>query len=204
MRHNFNDYREITLKINDKTELYFGRKVYSIDKNIVNYKKDFFTKCPVCDDKHQIEVNGYNFTCPYCSSGSLRNDNSRITLYNYRVCEYIVNELKLEGSTTKSDYKNPEEYIVPSVHWSAFKRSGGGEYNVYYSVSKSLYNNIIKNTELVMKIGENIDIHRDYSDEFVFLVRSDADKFCKLLHEKQKKALKEYNKRNGTDYEYPF
>ena len=160
-------------------------------------RETFSTRCPSCGDSRKISYKGvdeqeYVTDCPVCCSNSNKWGNN-ITLRKYVIWDYIVYKVELLGPESKGAYGKGK---IPPVQMNLFNMTAfqktGNSYNdictVHVPIWKSSWDNIPK----------------DLDDERCFTKKKDAEELRKLLIERDKKLLAEFNEKYGTDFEYPY
>lgn len=185
------DIKELTIQVRDTSPFYYGMKLYVID---TAGHKTLFEKCPICDDTGSITYRGYTFSCPECKDQHHnRETGNRLELSNYCITDYFINHLEIEGETTKSLYEGTNilnHRFAPRVRYKGFSKKGNS-----FDCAHS-------------KIFWESDMHKEDSHfaEYgsVFSSKAEAQKCIRRLHRQQEEALKEFNKKHGTDYAYPF
>ncbi|MCR5480105.1 MAG: hypothetical protein K6F27_09660 [Ruminococcus sp.] len=181
---------QISIKVRNDDMFYYGQKLYCIETE--GHSERFESlNCPVCDNTKKVTIRGYECICPYCSYPHKVDDNTAITLRNYVVAEYIINQIKIEGPTVKKAYeKEVTEDNLPEVYFQAFKPSRSFITN--RKISKSDFTSTSFSA-----------IKYDGFPEWYF-DKKEAVKNCRELHSRQKDMLKEFNKKHGYSYKYPF
>lgn len=189
---------EITLKYNDdEVPISFGDKFYIVEP-CPRLTKHFQEKCPVCDDTHKINVRGFEFDCPYCHT--LNNNSTHITVRKYEVREYYVNKFQLVGSENKKDYI-PYVKIEPRLTGIyAFTKSGNG----YGDVSERTVYESKYQWDPDLEDEERLTWLKREPHTYYWHTKKDAEKFCKMLNDTERKNLADFNAAHGTKHEYPF
>lgn len=189
------------ITLQQKPVFWLGDKFYKVEEV---GETTFSTKCPSCNGTREIVYKGYDgkdYTCecPICKkSGFGYGYGDKIEIVNWDIHEYIVYKINAQGPETVSAYKDGTGYIG-SMSLTAFCKVGRCM-NDYIQTDVSLTG---INTDL--DISE-IDINTTYfnSSRYTFRKKSDAKKLLDVLVERDKKRLKEFNEKFGTDYEYPY
>lgn len=187
--------KNINITVKNDSPFYFGMKVYTVMANPKNRYKTIYDKCPVCEDKREVEIKGFMLACPMCNGGRGNIQNAKmIRLTNFTVVQFIINKVMIEGSKYKTDYKLSSN-MLPKATYSAFARWGT-------SISDIAIRNIdtyrFRDVE-----AEKVNLE-SLEPECWFYSKADAQRFCKELHERNKAALDKFNADHGTNYEYPF
>lgn len=205
------EYKTVTkeLELSKEPKLWFGDRIFKVEPFITGrsyYTEDrettFKSVCPCCGDMKTIKIKGqdgesYEATCPLCSTSSGRHDRdtTRITVYNWTVNEYIINEITAQGTETVSDYKNGSA-LVKALELRAFHRFGRCADAYITTKISTFFGNI--NPEKV-----NLEYYSTQSD-YAFTTKKAAEKLCAELKAYDKQRLEEFNKKFGTDHEYPY
>lgn len=183
--------KKLEIEYLSDTPFYYGQKVYTIASYGVS-RKEFNTKCPICDGTGEVTIKEKIFDCPNCCGRSVtgirKEDKTSICLYDYTVVEWIIDRAVIKGPTTKSSYskKNTSDSDLPTIDWSGFSKTSNQKYSLTH---KDFDKNSLESQALTHK---------------TFLTKSEAQKACVDLHNEQRTKLKVFNKENGTNYEYPF
>lgn len=182
--------KKLEIEYLDDTPFYYGQKVFTISSYGVS-KKEFNTKCPICDGTGEVTIKEKIFDCPNCCGRSvtgIREDNTSIRLYDYTVVEWIIDRAVIKGPITKSSYgkKNKSDSDLPTIDWSGYSKTSNQKYSITH---KDFDKDLLESKNPSYK---------------AFLNKSEALKACSELHNEQRKALDNFNKKNGTEYEYPF
>lgn len=187
--------KNINITVKDDSPFYFGMKVYTVMANPKNKNKYFYEKCPVCEDTREIEFKGFKLSCPMCNGGRGNVQNAKmIRLNNYTVVQFIINEIMIEGSSNKSDYKLTSN-MLPKVTYCAFARWGKSDSDrTIRRLSPHKFGDV--KAEAI-----NLD---SLEPDYWFYSKADAQRLCDELHERNKAALDKFNADHGTNYEYPF
>lgn len=203
---------EKTIMLDKKPLFWLGDKFYKVGPFVGwhdtgrSVKVEFSSRCPSCNDTGEITYKGYNgddfkCECPVCRRGVRRGyGNNRIELTNWEIHEYIVYEVNARGSEVISAYKDGTA-CMESISLNAFYRFGrcADEYITTQVPVLNIVNRVDKNVEEI-----DIDIYSFDSEDYVFTKKSDAAKFLKVLRERDKRRLVEFNEAYKTKYEYPF
>lgn len=190
--------RTLTIKTQDTTQLEIGMKIYVVRSKLGTYSNTLFQeKCPLCEGKKKVEMKGYEFACPVCTSSYKHNDRTSIKITNYAVQEYIVNRADIKGSSTKADYGKKawtSEFLLPRVTWYAFASWSNSARDID-TISIDRYALRVNADEMEIGSGESV---------YPFYSKAEATKFCTILHAKQERELNAFNKEHGTDHKYPY
>lgn len=184
----------------------FGQKIYVLEcraasKYATTNIKILKEKCPVCGDTGHITYKGYDLTCSYCKDTSRKSVNC-IELAKYTVREYIINNIRmhLSGEEKKSDYSS-ERFVMPRIsgRMQAFCKYGRSHENVMYIdvVPKDVRSEPVRESEEDM-------LRIMTKRSLVFDNREAAAETLENIRRCQKSELKEFNKKYGTNHEYPF
>ena len=179
------------LDVMDEGVFHYGQRLYII--RTIDHKL-YTGKCPVCDNTRKITVKGYEMDCPYCSCDPQHADYS-ILLKNYKPIEYIINEITIKGEAVKNAYTkdgNPQVGRIPVVVYNGFAKIGNTTEKRRFCVHDLAARDLRPTSP------------SDNLTDFVFDTRSQALAVTRCLHEKQKAILSDFNKQQGTNYEYPF
>ena len=125
-------------------------------------------------------------------------DGNAIELNNWVVNEYIVYKISAEGPEHNSKYKDGIGYIE-SLSLRAFCRFGrGGKYFFEKDVPR--------NKNFIDRSIEELDVNEEsfIPDSYVYSKKSEATKLLKAVKDRDVRRLIEFNKKFGTEYEYPF
>lgn len=169
----------------------YGYIYYMVERD---NRKYFSARCPSCGDSRKISYKGvdgqdYEADCPVCNS---RNGwGNHITIHRYIIWDYTVYKVELLGSDSKRAYSKGQVPPMHIYHMSAFHKTGNGYNNMYtmdVPTQQSSWDNIPK----------------DLDDSRCFTKKKDAEELRKLLIERDKKLLAEFNEKYGTDFEYPY
>ncbi len=176
---------------------YYGQKLFAI---YPTNSKRFFEPCPVCDDSQKVKIRDFEFECPACRRNStysgerIKND---IVLSDYKIIEYIVNEVEIKGPNYKSAFSGETEYFdLPFASFKAFERSGNGYNNVS---SKN-----VSNSSFSIDPSEDTVVESECISGYFFTKKKFAMDAIKPLKERDRSLLKQFNEEHGTNYEYPF
>lgn len=198
---------ENTVKLKNKTPFWIGDHFYKVECNTNKNNRDttteFATICPSCDDLRKIKYIGhdgkeYEAECPVCKKFSPYKTGygNRITICNWEIHEYIVHQIRAQGPTTISAYKDGIGYL-DSVSLYAFHRLGRCMDDYIESIVPSFKDYIDPKIE-------SIELERIGSKDYVFRDKKDAEKLCEMLKEYDRKRLEEFNKTYNTCHEYPY
>lgn len=97
-----------SIEVFDTGILHFGQHLYVVDA----WKNNRISEnCPICDDTRKVTIRGVEFPCPNCV-GQSKILPVALTLSNFVVVEYILNELLIHGEPVKKLYNG--EYVRKS------------------------------------------------------------------------------------------
>lgn len=174
----------------------FGKKAYIItcSRNETKYFKE---KCPCCGDTKKIQYNGFEVKCSICAT-----QRGYISLENWHVEEYIVNDIRIVGPDYKKCYdkdhgkRKPEDY--PRVtEINGFHRTANGYNNV-------LNHKIPIRSQFVDPEPNTQTINLFEIEQFAFTTKAKADAVCEAIRQKDRDALMKFNQEHGTNHLYPF
>ena len=190
------------------TSLWLGERFYKVEECAKNHYSDnaktYYSKCPSCDDTRMIRYvgfdgNAYEAECPICKRNGSNKYANKIVLCNWEVHEYIVYKIIAQGPTAVSAYKDGKGYM-DSLHLTAFCKIGRCEndYIECYVPSEKKLDQKINDMDVsfASKTGT--------AKEYAFRKKKDAEEFCKMLKEHDKKRLAQFNETYHTNYEYPY
>ena len=189
--------RDVCVEVADDSEFDFGQKLFVVTAKKKGLKR-FREKCPICGDTKEIELKGYKVKCPLCEGYRTDRGATVIELYGYEVTEYIINRFEVRGVDYKKAYSGDgllDDRNLPKVTWYGFARWGNSD-SATESRQFSAY-------EMMTHDPDKLDIRRNLSG-CAFFSKTDATRFCKRLHERQKEKLDKFNAEHGTDHQYPF
>lgn len=172
----------------------------SIDVNIgdVFYKieatdhKQYYRKCRVCEGKKELTVNGITFKCPMCQAES-----DVLRVYGYFVRRYRV--YAITDYIYNADWKYDGE--KPKRKYDLYHKSGHGRYSyncehktctvneMYFNESKGYFDCPAPSWRAI--------------DSYLYSNYSLAVEVANKLTQEQVERVREYNEKNGTDYELP-
>ena len=184
----------ITFPVTDESTtcpVTYGDTYYAVE---IDDRETFNTRCPSCGDSRKISYKGmdgqnYEADCPVCNS---RNGwGNHITLCKYIIWDYTVYKVELIGPETKTAYNKNQVPPMRINHMSAFHKTGNRFTNMCTMTVPTWQSNWDN-------IPECLDNKR------YFTKKKDAEKLRKILIERDKKLLAEFNKKYGTDFKYPF
>ena len=193
-----NGVKRIEIEVKDTSSFYYGCKVYRVEAARWSSRATFQEKCPICDGIKSIDIKGWNVKCPLCQSNELSHSMVSISLAKYVVSEYIINRFEISGPTYKNAYSGEgllRRCNLPNIRWFGFAKHGNG-YNDVQSREFSEY-------DLRGSDPEKADIIHG-ADGACFLSPTDALRYCKRLHERQKEMLDLFNAKHGTSHQYPW
>lgn len=182
----------------------YGQKLYVVScrapHHYGNATKTLHVTCPVCGDTGVVIHNGYELKCSYCRDNA-RNAENRLELVDYKIHEYIVNELdiRLRGEEKKGGYGN-DGFDMPWISCKA---------KAFYKYGRS-YEDVM-----------NIDVPKDIMEEgvrdrdslrtsidrralFVFYNKEAAEETLNQIQMIQQEKLDAFNDKFGTNHPYPF
>ena len=186
----------ITFPVKDEDVTYpvtYGDTFYTVERTDCEI---FSSNCPSCGDSREITYKGvdgqdYVTSCPVCNS---RNGwGNQIILHKYVIWDYTVYKVELLGPDSKRAYSKDQVPPMRIFRMSAFHKTGKG-YNDMCTMNvptwpwRFSWDNIPKNLD----------------DKRYFTKKKDAEKLRKLLIERDKKLLAEFNEKYGKDFEYPY
>lgn len=187
---------------------WLGDRFYTVDYNAKSFASDtgtaFSSKCPSCNDTKKIAYRGYDgkeyeAECPLCKGSINRGYGNRIEIKNWQVREYIVHKISAQGPETVSAYK--EDAVMDRIRLTAFTKIGRAM-DDYLAMSVPNVDNLVDVDPGSLNIA-NISDHKTVS-EYVFRKKKDAEVFCRMVKDYDRKRLEEFNETYGTSYEYPY
>lgn len=198
--------QEKTVLLQYNPIFWLGDKFYKVEASpYKNTKVNFSSKCPSCNDTRKITYKGYNGSdfeceCPICKGSNSHTYGNNIALFNWEIHEYTVYKINAQGPETVSAYKDGTGYIE-TFTLTAFCKIGRCKDDFI-----QCYVPLTKSHKVVDIDIDSIDVNSYYfaPEEYVFTKKSDAAKFLKILQERDKKRLTEFNETYETEYEYPF
>jgi hypothetical protein len=177
----------------------YGETVYVVEtekKQYLSTSVHLSGKCPVCESKRTITINGYTFDCPVCKN-TIAQATTNLMLYKWRVTPYIVNSFRIVGDDRKNAYQPSTMYdpgnLPTAREFTAFSKTGSQSNSISLT---SLGDDYYKN--------KNLDEIKNFSGSKVFRDKALAIAICRRLHELQKESLDKFNKEQKTDHVYPF
>ena len=187
---------------------WLGDRFYAVDYYAKKYAADtgttFSSKCPSCNDTKKITYRGYDgkdyeAECPLCKGSINRGYGNRIEIKNWQVREYIVHKISAQGPEKVSAYK--EDAVMNRIHLTAFTKTGRG-------MDDCVERNVPDFDDHVdVNLGSiNISRISEYKtvSDYVFRKKKDAEAFCQMIKDYDKRRLEEFNGTYGTTYEYPY
>ena len=198
-----------TIVLNEKPTFWLGDRFYKVEAKYGRYGNDkviLAAKCPSCNDEKKITYQGhdgktYEAECPVCNGNYLRSryrEGNAIELINWVVNEYFVYEISAHGPEQASKYKDGIGYM-DSLSLRAFCRYGrcGNEF---------LEKDVPRNKNFIDRSIEGLAVSDESfaPDDYVFSKKSEATKLLKAVKNRDVRRLIEFNKKFGTEYEYPF
>ena len=175
---------------------WIGDKLYVVE-NTFGVSKQFAPLCPACKNKRIVPLNiageTYEVDCPICNAkrSAIESYQNILTLRKYDVNEYIINGVNLSGEPFKGLYKKNQTPAL-FVKLTGFYRYGRCEDD---------YKTITVNPFLDIATLNSV---RNNGSRVVFRTKEEASTYLESIRTEQKESLKEFNKKMGTDYEYPF
>lgn len=191
--------KEYTVTLDSEPTFWLGEHFFKVDSTIAS-RKEFYTRCPSCNNERRVKyILGYNgkeyeTECPICRGAVMKGYDNRIELKDWHVNEYVVNCIDAQGPMTFSSYKN-EECVLNSIRLEAFCKTGRclGEYKkVQVPWTKNCIDPVLSELDM------------DWASDYVFHKKKDAETFCRMLKDYDRKRLTEFNEKYQTNYEYPF
>ena len=185
-----------SIEVFDTGILHFGQHLYVVDA----WKNNRISEnCPICNDTRKVTIRGVEFPCPNCV-GQSKILPVALTLSNFVVVEYILNELLIHGEPVKKLYNG--EYVrksdLPRVAFKGFCKVQSNTYTVAFSDS-----NILQSEADYQNHADRLT-NPESGATRVFREKSWAKAVAKELHLRQKEKLAEFNAQHGTSHEYPF
>jgi hypothetical protein len=187
---------------------WLGDRFYAVDYYLKKYTADtgtaFESKCPSCNNTRLITYRGYDgkdyeAECPLCKGGIGKGYGNRIEIKNWQVREYIVHKISAQGPETVSAYK--EDAVMDRIHLTAFTKIGRC-IDDYLEMSVPDVDSLV-DVDLGSINISRISEHKTVS-HYVFRKKKDAEAFCRMIKDYDRKRLEEFNKTYGTSYEYPY
>ena len=184
---------------------WLGDKFYTVEYYVKSFAANtgttFSSKCPSCNDTRQIIYKGYDgkeyeAECPLCKGSINRGYGNRIEIRNWQVREYIVHKISAQGPETVSAYK--EDAVMNRIRLTAFTKIGRAM-DDYLERSVPNVDNLVDTDPCSLNIANISDV-----SEYVFRKKKDADVFCRMIKDYDRKRLEEFNGTYGTSYEYPY
>lgn len=197
----------ITLKVEQKPPFWLGDKLYKTEghrgKFTTEDKVTLEANCPSCNNARKISYKGFDGTeyeasCPICNGGIGRERTNSIDLIDWEVHEYIVYKINAQGPTKLSAYTDGSGY-VDIISLKAFCKIGRG-INDYIEATVP-WNNAI-DPELSQLRIEDKSAH--FLTDYVFHQKKDAERYCAMLKEYDRKRLEMFNKTYHVEHIYPF
>ena len=187
---------------------WLGDKFYTVEYYAKSFAADtgtaFSSKCPSCNDTRMITYRGYDgkdyeAECPLCKGIINCGPGNRIEIKNWQVREYIIHKISAQGPEIVSAYK--EDAVMNKIRLTAFTKIGRAM-DDYLERSVPNVDNLVDVDPGSLNIP-NISDHKNVS-EYVFRKRKDAEVFCRMVKDNDRKRLEEFNETYGTAYEYPY
>ena len=175
----------------------YGQRVYGV---YISDHETYREKCFICGGTKKVLIKGTEFSCPACSSYSYSANNyGSISLNNYKIDEFIVNKLIIQGEEVKSLYAKHghTQRSLPRISYEGFTKRSTNLSSVQTRGFSSAY---LINAEC--QFERYLSGGRISSCWFIDI--SLAKSYVKSLHEIQEKNLLSFNEKHGTDYPYPF
>lgn len=179
----------------------YGDKFYIVDSN--EYKH-FSGICPVCAGEKTINVKGFTFDCPYCCTSYSANFSNHISVRSFEVQEYIINSINIKGNNVKKDFQE-STFRLPKISASAFHNCKN-KYNLQHTRTLSIDDTDLRlwNINIEELSLEDRQKMMKRPSSYYFDNKMDAEKFCAILIENEKKQLEKFNIEHGTEHEFPF
>lgn len=182
------------ISVRNKPAFHYGQKLYFITRP--RQKGFSSTVCPICEGTGMISVKGENFKCPACSSDPryLKSEcMNYIELADYAIDYAIVNKILIKGPCIKSVFSANviEDNNLPKIKFYAFYKVGrSNPYTVDLSFSE---------------IDPSVETLLDQNfTSCYFTDKKLAAKTVRELRSRDRERLEEFNKKYGTDIQYPF
>ena len=177
-----------TIVLKEKTPFWLGDRFYQVESAYGQHVNDeviLASKCPSCNDEKKITYQRYM-------------EGNAIKLINWVVDEYFVYKISAQGPEQTSKYKDGIGYM-DSLSLRAFCRFGrcGDEF---------FEKKVPQSKNLIDRSIEELDVNDEsfVPDDYVFRKKSEATKLLKAVRDRDVQRLIAFNKKFGTEYEYPF
>ena len=110
--------RTLSIEVLDPGVLHFGQHLYVVESKACKHIRE---RCPICDDTRKVTIRDVEFPCPNCVNQSKALPVA-LTLPNFVVAEYILNQLWIRGDQTKRLYNGyyVEDKNLPRVAYKGF------------------------------------------------------------------------------------
>ena len=185
---------------------WLGDRFYAVDhySRYCDDRRVFLSKCPSCNDTRKITYRGYDgkdyeAECPLCKGRIGCGYGNRIEIKDWQVREYIVHKISAQGPETVSAYK--EDAVMDRIRLTAFTKTGRCM-DDYIEMNVPYVNNHV-DVDLGSINISGITAHNTVSD-YVFRKKKDAEVFCRMIKDCDRKRLEEFNSTYGTSHEYPY
>lgn len=188
--------RTLSIEVLDTGVLHFGQHLYVV----AAWKQNHISvSCPICDDTRKVTIRGVEFPCPNCVSQN-KTLPVALTLSNFVVVEYILNQLYISGDKTKRLYNGGyvDDKDLPRVLYKGFYKIQSNAYTANFSASDVLQSEADYQNKADRITNPESRVPR------VFREKSWAKAVAKELHLRQKEMLAEFNAQHGTNHKYPF
>ena len=189
---------ELFIMTKEQMPFFFGERLYTV---VCDDSKRINEACPVCRDNKKIEINGIEMDCPYCSCGSSKRVS--IDLRHFIVTDAYVNEITIQGTSYKSDYKEQNNIYADFVRFWAFL-SYRNKIGIRQESKQRVSSYSIIQTDILSDLTPQKCMEYYYEGVKFFKSKSDAKKFCDILNQYQKECLGKFNKEHHTNHNYPF
>ena len=150
---------------------------------------NFREPCKVCEDKHELTINGVTFRCPCCGQ-----TNETITVYNY-----IVQRVRVYSITCRTSTDPWKEDTHRRVTFGVYHKEGHG-YGGYFS--KDFTQDI--DSRDFENLNPDVSKTRDFCDYAIYDDYKKAVAVADALNAAEADRLKEYNTIHGTTYQTEF
>ena len=164
----------------------------------------FRTVCPVCGDTKQLNVNGFEIPCSFCTDTHHTSDNDRpaITVHRYSVCVYQVYEITVSGTCRKASYtriKNgnatPSDYPAVTSIWAFMPAVTGREQDAHKRKVPCYPDD-------PYEFPSRIRLHMGWSG--CYGTKTEAEVVCRALNMREKNVLRDFNEKFGNNHSYPW
>ena len=183
-----------TASVDTMVPVWLGDKVYTVEEDQRGVQS-YNPMCPACSNTRVIKAKGddgseYEVECPLCKRSSYSHTGNYLRLGHIIINEYIVNKVALGTPDTKKLYKGGAIPRIAITSMSAFNSTESCKNIPLYSSAF-----IHSLDDLPEPSG------RTYG---YFLTKKEAEKAVEVYTERDKKKLRDFNEKYGTDYEYPW